>query len=137
MWKTSTRTHTEWSFVSGQMDQNGPWQADLPLLQLDYKVDTDLAGDVEAGRWTEIGLSSGTQEWLDGAVKARKASLSVSYDDGRTWSATELRKTSEGNWTARFRTPHKAGGFVSVKAHSEAGNGLGIDQEIIRAFGLK
>ncbi|WP_433916473.1 S8 family peptidase [Streptomyces sp. NBC_01744] len=137
VWKTSTRTHTEWSFVSGQMDQNGPWQADLALLQMDYEVDTDLAGDVEAGRWTEIGLASGTQEWLDGAVKAKKASLSVSYDDGRTWSATELRKTSDGNWTARFKTPDKAGGFVSVKAHSEAGNGLGIDQEIIRAFGLK
>ncbi|WP_327370903.1 S8 family peptidase [Streptomyces sp. NBC_01217] len=137
VWKTSTRTHTEWSFVSGQMDQNGPWQADLPLLQLDYKVDTDLAGDVEADEWTEISLASGTQEWLDGAVKAKKASLSVSYDDGRTWSATELRRTSEGAWTARFKTPRKAGGFVSIKAHAEAGNGLGIDQEIIRAFGLK
>ncbi|MET7855866.1 S8 family serine peptidase [Streptomyces sp. NPDC005318] len=137
VWKTSTRTHTEWSFVSGQMDQNGPWQADLPLLQLDYKVDTDLAGDVEAGRWTEIGLASGTQEWLEGAVKAKKASLSVSYDDGKTWTATEVHRTSEGNWTARFKTPKKAGGFVSIKAHSEDGNGLGIDQEIIRAFGLK
>lgn len=70
-------------------------------------------------------------------MKAKKASLSVSYDDGKTWSATELRRTSEGTWTARFQTPKKAGGFVSVKAHSEAGNGLGIDQEIIRAFGLK
>ncbi|MFJ7493803.1 S8 family peptidase [Streptomyces sp. NPDC097727] len=137
VWKTSTRTHTEWNFVSGAMDENGPFQADLPLLQLDYKVDTDLAGDVEAGQWTEIGLTSGTQEWLDGAVKAKKASLSVSYDDGETWDAVELRKASEGNWTARFKTPKKAGGFVSIKAHSEAGDGLGIDQEIIRAFGLK
>ncbi|MER5683959.1 S8 family serine peptidase [Streptomyces sp. NPDC002205] len=136
-WKTSTRTHTEWNFVSGALDENGPWQVNIPMLQLDYDVDTDLAGDVKSGRWTEIGLASGTQEWLDGAVKAKKASLSVSYDDGKTWSATELRKTSEGNWTARFKTPEKAGGFVSVKAHSEAGSGLGIDQEIIRAFGLK
>ncbi|MFD9598915.1 S8 family serine peptidase [Streptomyces sp. NPDC059970] len=137
LWKTSTRTHTEWNFVSGAMDENGPYRADLPLLQLDYKVHTDLAGDVKAGQWTEIGLTSGTQEWLDGAVKAKKASLSVSYDDGKTWDAVELRKTSEGNWTARFKTPKKAGGFVSIKAHSEAGDGLGIDQEIIRAFGLK
>ncbi|MDF6045717.1 S8 family serine peptidase [Streptomyces sp. JH14] len=137
VWKTSTRTHTEWSFVSGQMDQNGPWQADLPLLQLDYKVDTDLAGDVEAGRWTEIGLASGTQEWLEGSVKAKKASLSVSYDDGRTWVGAEVHRTSDGHWTARFQTPGKAGGFVSLKAHAEDGKGLGVDQEIIRAFGLK
>ncbi|MET7367475.1 S8 family serine peptidase [Streptomyces sp. NPDC005566] len=136
-WKTSTRTHTEWSFVSGQMDQNGPWQADLPLLQLDYDVDTDLAGDVKGGRWTELGLSSGTQEWMDGAVKADKASLSVSYDDGRTWTAAHLHKDSAGTWTARFRTPAKAGGFVSLKAHTEGPGGLAADQEIIRAFGLK
>jgi hypothetical protein len=137
VWKTSTRTHTEWNFVSGAMDENGPYRADIPMLQLDYKVDTDFAGDVEAGRWTEIALTSGTQEWLDGAVKANEASLSVSYDDGKSWNAVELRKSSEGSWTARFKTPEKAGGFVSIKAHSEAGNGLGVDQEIIRAFGLK
>ncbi|WP_405749839.1 S8 family serine peptidase [Streptomyces sp. NBC_00012] len=137
LWRTSTRTHTEWNFVSGAMDENGPFQADIPMLQLDYRVDTDLAGDVEAGRWTEVGLSSGTQEWLDGAVKATGASLSVSYDDGETWEAVQLRKDAAGSWTARFKTPKKAGSFVSLKAHAEAADGLGIDQEIIRAFGLK
>ncbi|MGW2084935.1 S8 family serine peptidase [Streptomyces sp. NPDC001880] len=137
VWKTSIRTHTEWNFVSGATDENGPYRTDIPMLQLDYEVDTDLAGDVEAGRWTEIGIGSGTQEWLDGAVKAKKAALSVSYDDGKSWNAVELRKTSEGSWTARFKTPEKAGGFVSIKAHAEGEDGLGIDQEIIRAFGLK
>ncbi|MFF9350025.1 S8 family serine peptidase [Streptomyces sp. NPDC014734] len=137
VWKTSTRTHTEWNFVSGAMDENGPSQADIPLLQLDYRVDTDLAGDVKAGRPAEIGLSAGTQEWLDGAVKAKKASLSVSYDDGKTWSAVPLRQDGAGSWTARFTTPKRAGSSVSLKAHAEAAGGLGVDQEIIRAFGLK
>ncbi|MFJ8851362.1 S8 family serine peptidase [Streptomyces sp. NPDC102437] len=136
-WRTSTRTHTEWNFVSGAMDENGPFQADIPMLQLDYRVNTDLAGDVKAGQLTEVGLSSGTQEWLDGAVKATGASLSVSYDDGESWEAVRLRKDAAGSWTARFKTPKKAGSFVSLKAHAEAADGLGIDQEIIRAFGLK
>ncbi|WSM93875.1 S8 family serine peptidase [Streptomyces sp. NBC_01696] len=135
-WKTSTRTHSEWGFVSGALPE-GTQQADIPLLQLDFDVNTDLAGDVKAGRWTEIGLSSGTQEWLDGAVKAKKASLSVSYDDGKTWSAVELRKAAEGSWTARFRTPGKGATSVSLKAHAEGPGGLAVDQEIIRAFGLK
>ncbi|WP_424863333.1 S8 family serine peptidase [Streptomyces sp. MMS24-I29] len=136
-WKTSVRTRTEWNFVSGALDPDGPAQADIPLLQLDYAVDTDLAGDVKAGTWTEIGLSSGTQEWLKGAVKATKASLSVSYDDGNTWTALQLAKDEPGSWTARFKTPKKTGAFVSLKAHAEAADGLGVDQEIIRAFGLK
>ncbi|MFI8437570.1 S8 family peptidase [Streptomyces sp. NPDC079020] len=136
-WKTSTRTHTEWNFVSGALDENGPEQADIPLLQLDYDVDTDLAGDVKAGKWTEVGLEAGTQAWLDGAVKATRASLSVSYDEGTSWSAAELRKGSSGEWTAKFRTPKKGAASVSLKVRAEGPGGLAVDQEIIRAFGLK
>ncbi|MFE4452345.1 S8 family serine peptidase [Streptomyces sp. NPDC056796] len=135
-WKTSTRTHTEWNFVSGALAE-GTRQADIPLLQLDYDVATDLAGDVKAGKQTEIGLGSGTQAWLDGAVKATKASLSVSYDEGGTWSAVELRKGSSGRWTAKLRTPGKGASSVSLRAHAEGPGGLAVDQEIIRAFGLK
>ncbi|MFI6605372.1 S8 family serine peptidase [Streptomyces poriferorum] len=137
IWKTSVRTHSEWAFVSGAPDPEGPYQVDIPMLQLDYDVATDLAGDVRAGKWTEIGLSSTTQEWLEGAVKATKASLSVSYDDGKSWSAVQLKKDAAGSWTARFKTPKKGATAVSLKAHAEAGDGLAVDQEIIRAFGLK
>ncbi|MEW1893124.1 S8 family serine peptidase [Streptomyces sp. NPDC085659] len=136
-WKTSVRTHSEWSFVSGALDPEGPYQVDIPMLQLDYDVATDLAGDVRAGKWTEVGLSSTTQEWLNGAVKATKARLSVSYDDGRTWSPVSLDKDRTGSWTARFKTPKKGAKAVSLKAHAEAAGGLAVDQEIIRAFGLK
>ncbi|MFC8080367.1 S8 family serine peptidase [Streptomyces sp. NPDC057307] len=135
-WKTSTRTRTEWNFVSGALPE-GTEQADIPLLQLDYDVDTDLAGDVRAGKWVEIGLESGTQAWLAGAVKATTASLSVSYDEGRTWSAAELRGSSSGKWTAKLRTPAGGASSVSLKAHAGGPGGLGVDQEIIRAFGLK
>ncbi|HWU10133.1 MAG TPA: S8 family serine peptidase [Streptomyces sp.] len=134
-WKTSTRTHTEWGFVSGALPE-GTRQAGIPLLQLAYDVDTDLAGDVTAGKRVEVGIESGTQAWLDGAVKATRASLSVSYDEGRTWSAVQLRKGSSGEWTAEFRTPEHAGS-VSLRTRAEGPGGLAVDQEIIRAFGLK
>lgn len=135
-WKTSTRTHSEWGFVSGALPE-GTQQADIPLLQLDYDVDTDLAGDAKAGKQVEVGIESGTQAWLDGAVKATRASLSVSYDEGRTWKAVELRKGSSGEWTAKLRTPAKGADSVSLKAHAEGPGGLVVDQEIIKAFGLK
>ncbi|MFS0694828.1 S8 family serine peptidase [Streptomyces nitrosporeus] len=134
-WKTSTRTHTAWDFVSGALPE-GTQSADIPLLQLDYDVDTDLAGDVKAGKKTEVGLSSGTQEWLDGAVKATRASLSVSYDEGATWSEVELRTGSAGEWTAKFKTPGHADS-VSLRARAEGPGGLAVEQEIISAFGLK
>ncbi|MEV5563869.1 S8 family serine peptidase [[Kitasatospora] papulosa] len=135
-WKTSTRTHTEWNFLSGALP-DGTERADIPLLQLDYEVDTDLAGDVRAGRTIEVGVASGTQAWLDGAVKATRASLSVSYDEGASWSAAELRKGSAGRWTAKLRTPAKGASSVSLRAHTEGPGGLAVDQEIIKAFGLK
>ncbi|MGW1814835.1 S8 family serine peptidase [Streptomyces sp. NPDC002125] len=135
-WKTSTRTHSEWNFVSGALPE-GTERADIPLLQLDYDVDTDLAGDVRAGKPVELGIASGTQDWLDGAVKATKASLSVSYDEGRTWSAVQLRKGASGEWTATLRTPAEGADSVSLKAQVEGPGGLALDQEIIKAFGLK
>lgn len=135
-WKTSTRTHSEWSFVSGALP-DGTARADIPLLQLDYDVETDLAGDVRAGERVEIGVEACTQAWLDGAVKATKASLSVSYDEGGTWSAAELRKGSSGEWTAKLRTPAKGASSVSLRTQAQGPGGLAVEQEIIRAFGLK
>ncbi len=136
-WKTSTRTRSEWGFVSGALDESVPYQADIPLLQLDYAVDTDLAGDVRSGRTTEIGPASGTQEWLPGAVKADKASLSVSYDDGGSWTKLKLRKKRTGEWTAKFRTPSKGAASVSLKAHAEGPRRARRRPGDHPAFGLK
>lgn len=136
-WKSSIRTHTEWGFVSGAIPQDGAWQEDIKLLQLDYDVPTDSAGDVKAGQWTRIGLSSATQEWLAGVTKATSATLSVSYDDGRTWAPTPLVRTGNGSWTTLIRTPKTPGGSVSLKATAQDGKGGTVSQEIIRAFGLR
>ncbi|MFF4245740.1 S8 family serine peptidase [Streptomyces sp. NPDC001822] len=135
-WKTSTRTHTEWNFLSGSLPE-GTERADIPLLQLDYDVDTDLAGDVRAGKRVGIGLESGTQAWLDGAVKATGATLSVSYDEGGKWNAVQLRRSSTGQWTAELRTPAKGASSVSLRVRATGPGGLSVDQEIIKAFGLK
>ncbi|MFI6539242.1 helix-turn-helix transcriptional regulator [Nonomuraea sp. NPDC050547] len=72
--RTSTRARTEWGFSSGANDPDGPFNVDIPLLQLDYDVRTDLAGDVR-GPVARIGLSGTTQEWpaklTDEAVAGR------------------------------------------------------------------
>ncbi|MCX5390561.1 S8 family serine peptidase [Streptomyces sp. NBC_00094] len=136
-WKTSVRTHTEWDFRSGKDDLTGPNKGKLRLLQLDYGVDTDLTGDTKAGTRTEVTLSAATQAWLADQAKATEATLSVSYDDGGTWTPVTLSRTADGAWKASFVTPDTPGGFVSLKATAKAEGGLGITQEVIRAFGLR
>ncbi|MEU8620526.1 S8 family serine peptidase [Streptomyces sp. NPDC048623] len=136
VWKTSVRTHTEWGFRSGAVSAE-VMDEQIRLLQLDYGVDTDLAGDVTAGRKTVLRLSSATQEWLDGQVKADEATLSVSYDDGKSWTPVQLDKNAAGAWTATLDLPATPGAFVSLKATAKGADGLTVNQEIIRAFGLK
>ncbi|MEU3459850.1 S8 family serine peptidase [Streptomyces sp. NPDC006733] len=137
VWKSSIRTRTEWGFVSGPLPKDGPFQEDIKLLQLDYDVPMDTAGDVRAGQWTRIGLSSRTQEWLSGVTKATRATLSVSYDDGKSWAPTLLVRTGDGSWSTLVRTPNKPGGAVSLRATAQDGKGGTVSQDIIRAFGLR
>ncbi|MFC5786802.1 S8 family peptidase [Streptomyces aureus] len=136
VWKTSVRTHTEWEFRSGALPAEVT-DEQIKLLQLDYSIDTDLAGDAKAGEKAGIRLSATTQEWLDGRVKADSAALSVSYDDGKSWAPAKLWKTADGSWKATLDLPDTPGGFVSLKATAKGTNGLMVSQEITRAFGLK
>ncbi|MEU0184353.1 S8 family serine peptidase [Streptomyces sp. NPDC006207] len=136
-WRTSVRSRTEWGFHSGAVP-DGVWEQDIELLQLDYDVTTDLAGDVRAGAKVPLGLSAATQEWLDDVTRATSATLSVSYDDGRTWRPVPLRRAAggTGHWSAELRTPRTPGGFVSLRATASDGRGGTVEQEVVRAFGL-
>jgi hypothetical protein len=58
-WGLSTRTHTEWDFVSSS-NQSDNW-VPFALLQLDYALETDLRGTVKAGTTQEISVKAGPQ----------------------------------------------------------------------------
>ncbi|WP_238697905.1 S8 family serine peptidase, partial [Streptomyces sp. E5N91] len=74
----STRTRTEWGFTSGG---GAPGvAAQVPLIQLDYAVDTDAAG--RASRHTGLTLTPSHLSASAGAGTIREADLEVSYDDG-------------------------------------------------------
>lgn len=57
----------------------------VAVLQMDYDVDTDLAGDARGGRQT-LRLTPRHLDGAPGAGKIEGARLSVSYDDGATWT---------------------------------------------------
>ncbi|MET8151211.1 S8 family peptidase [Actinoplanes sp. NPDC049668] len=134
-WRLSTRTHTEWDFVSSSNDSEK--FEPMALLQLEYRLDTDLHGDARAGRTEEIRVKPVPQAGggpSTGNVTA--VTLEVSYDDGTTWQPVTLRKGG-GWWNGALRLPRQPGGYVSVRATGTTDAGFAIKQEIIRAYGLR
>jgi hypothetical protein len=133
LWQTSISTHSAWTFTSARPPEGTI--ALLPLLQLDYDVDTDLTGDARAGHKDLIGISAEHVEGVVGGGRVKGATLSVSYDDGATWQRVKLERNPRGGWLAELRYPSRAD-FVSLKASAWDDAGNRVEQEIVRAYGL-
>ncbi|MGW3244480.1 S8 family serine peptidase [Streptomyces sp. NPDC001070] len=132
-YRLSPRTHSVWQVRSEPVTD--PLGIDrMALMQLDYDVATDLAGDARGGRQT-LRLTGSHLPDAAGAGRVAGATLAVSYDDGRHWRRVRLDRTASGHWTARFDAPHR--GFVSLKARTWDDAGNSVTQEVTRAYGLK
>ena len=135
-WRLSTRTHTEWDFVSGPT--SGITFEPLALLEFDYHLETDLRGDAKAGTTQDIELTAGPQAGGGPDVgTVVSGTLEVSYDDGATWQPVSLSADAAGKWTGKLRLPKQPSGFVSLRASAATDAGWRISQEIIRAYGLR
>lgn len=110
----------------------------LPLLFLRYDLALDLKSQAKAGGPFDIGFTVAHQQNAP-APSGVAATVSVSYDGGKTWS-DPLPATGQGGgkFTATITHPALADtdGFVSlrVQAHDDAGNS--VDQTLIRAYAL-
>jgi hypothetical protein len=132
VFRLSPRTHTVWTVKSVPA---APGKVDLmPVLQLDYRVGADLAGDVPGGRQS-IGLTASHLAGAAGAGRIAGAALSVSYDDGVTWLPASLTGGAGGGWSASFVAPRD--GYVSLRARAWDSAGNAVTQEVIRAYGLR
>ncbi|MCX4451333.1 S8 family serine peptidase [Streptomyces sp. NBC_01789] len=131
-WPGTTSTSTTWGFDYKPLP-TGTARANVPMLNLDYDVDTDLQGTAKAGKRLTLGLHSAT---YDGATAATSATLQVSYDDGATWQDAKLKRAGDDSWTTVLNTPRDAKS-VSLRATAGAPGGLTIGQDVIRAITLK
>ncbi|MFJ4466911.1 S8 family serine peptidase [Streptomyces sp. NPDC089424] len=133
----STRTRTEWGFTSAAGERYQGLA--LPLIQLDYGVETD--GDGRARR--DAGLtvtathttSSDPEQELPPTSAIGEVAVELSYDDGRTWHKAEVT-ASGGGWRTTLDAPRKAS-YVTVRATAADDRGNTVHQTVTRAFGLR
>jgi subtilisin family serine protease/predicted pyridoxine 5'-phosphate oxidase superfamily flavin-nucleotide-binding protein len=134
----STSTRTSWTFVADQADDAVPGEdgTPLPLLQLDYDVDTALDGTVRAGAEVPFAVVPYTVPGAPRAGSVSGATLEVSYDGGSTWAAVKLRKDGD-RWETRLRVPARGADLVSLRATARDDAGNTVTQKVVSAFGVK
>ncbi|MGW3285570.1 S8 family serine peptidase [Streptomyces sp. NPDC001002] len=129
-WRLSTKGHSEWTFRSAATPDDH-WTF-LPLINLAFDVDTDLAGDVRGGARLPVGIRA---EYVQGAPDTGTIGgekLEVSYDDGKSWRTVRLTGTGNGTLTV----PRDAS-YISLRAAASDDRGGSVTQEVIRAVGVK
>lgn len=136
-WKLSTKGHSEWTFRSAATPENR-WTV-LPLLNLGFDVDTDLAGNVRGGSRLPVGIHSSyvagaTDTGATGTIGGGK--LEVSYDDGKSWRTVRLSNTGEAEWKGTVTVP-RGTEYVSLRASASDDRGGSVTQEIVRAVGVR
>ncbi|WP_239117018.1 S8 family serine peptidase [Planotetraspora phitsanulokensis] len=127
----SLRTTTRWRFTSATADPERA--AQLPLIQLDYGVDTDAGGS--ADRSARLTLTPSHLPGGPDSGRIRSAGLDVSYDDGATWHRQRLDRTRDG-WVTRLHAPADAE-HLTLRATAEDTYGNSVEQTVVRAIGLK
>jgi len=141
---------TEWTFRSGPGGARRP-AADgecapdpargcslLPLLFVNYKLALNFDSQAKAGRPFRIALRISHQQH-ETAPSGLSATVSASYDDGRTWTRPRAAAGhGGGNFSATISQPPLPAttGFVSLRVTARDRAGNSVTQTIIRAYGL-
>jgi hypothetical protein len=134
VYSTSTSTHTVWQVHSPAIS-NGLDTIDLmPVLNVDYAVQTDLANRAHGGDQA-IGISVHHLVGAFGAGKVGRPTVWASYDDGKHWRRAKVVMAADGSAVARFEAPER--GFVSLRVSAKDDRGNAITQDVIRAYGLR
>jgi hypothetical protein len=120
-----------WTFVAAR--EPGSGYVDLPLLNTRLTGPFDELGRAPVGRPFPLTLHAG-----DGKRTTRLvwATVSLSYDDGRTWRSVPLAEAADGTWRGTVTHPRTSNGFVATRVNARAANGSGVSYTVKRAYGL-
>jgi hypothetical protein len=122
----------QWTFTSAHQAARS---VTLPLTAITLTPQVDEANRARADRPTPISLDTYRQP---GAPSAPLTSLtlSVSFDDGRTWRQIPVSRSGAGGHAEVPKPPQAGAGFVSVQVAAGAADGTTVTERIIRAYRL-
>lgn len=133
-WRHGTRTATSWTFRSDTATE----KTLLPLLQIDYGVETDLWNRVDGGKRHELDLTVRHQDGL-AVPTGVKLKVEASFDDGRTWKG-QVRTKDRGHnrFTATVESPgdHRQGQYVTLRVTASDKAGNTVRQTVERAYSI-
>ncbi|MFF1447290.1 S8 family serine peptidase [Streptomyces sp. NPDC058274] len=132
-WQLSTKGHSEWT-VRSAATPDDRWTF-LPLLNLGYDLDTDLAGRVRGGSRVPVGIFAEYVTGAPGTGTIGGGRLEVSYDDGKSWRTVPLTG-ADAAWRGTLTVPRDAR-YISLRASARDDRGGAVRQEIIRAVGVR
>ena len=123
-WLSSTTTSTTWRFTSDT--SSDPDGTPLPLLQVDYGIETGLRNQADSPTTVRFDVTSGTT--------APVASLEAwwSVDDGATWTALETTDLGGGSYEGEVTVAGTSP--VSLRVAAQDADGNSIEQDVTRAY---
>ncbi|MGW0512011.1 S8 family serine peptidase [Streptomyces olivaceoviridis] len=133
-WPLATRGHTEWTFRSAATP--GDRWTYLPLINLAYDLDTDLAGAVRGGQRVPVAIGAAYVAHAAGTGRLGGGRLEVSYDAGTTWRTVPLSAGRDTSWRGTLTVPRGASS-VSLRTSARDDKGGAVTQEIIRAVAVR
>ncbi|MEV0643808.1 S8 family serine peptidase [Phytomonospora sp. NPDC050363] len=143
-----TSTSTAWSFRSA--DPSGVESAEcerfapgvdcgvLPIILTGYDLPLDLHNQARAGRDLEFDLLTSRATGYTGDARISGATVSVSYDDGATWTEAEVDLGRRGSHEVEVEHPRLSAtnGFVALRIEVWDDAGNRTVQTILRAYAL-
>jgi len=116
----------------------GPTCAFLPLIELHYQMDLDLANRAPAGAPFTFRLAAAEHSDAVGGGMVGTVRVQASADNGTTWGAADVVPMGNGQFQVTVNQPALTGasGFVSLRVQASDSAGNTVTQMVGDAYGL-
>lgn len=134
--RLGTTVKGTWTFRSAHTDPDGPnfGFVRLPVTGVGFAPDLDDHNYAAATPIAMVPVVVSTHPGID-TPALRRLEVQVSTDDGKKWKSVPVVRTPNGGWYAFVA--HKAGTFVSLRAHGVDTTGHLVDETLIRAYQVR